>query len=70
VDTCAHPGAARVCDERLGGGAPTIPSDKDDYAPGSTVTLTGSHWQAGEPVHININHRWKRLEPAQEYGGR
>jgi hypothetical protein len=35
--------------------SPTIQSDKDDYAPGSTVTLTGSGWQPGESVHINVN---------------
>src|SRR5918999_4278496 len=35
--------------------APTIQSDKADYAPGETVTLTGSNWQPGEPVHINVN---------------
>ena len=35
--------------------APTITSDKADYAPGSTVTLTGSGWQPGESVHINVN---------------
>jgi Chitobiase/beta-hexosaminidase C-terminal domain/Glucodextranase, domain B len=34
---------------------PTIQSDKDDYAPGSTVTLTGSGWQADQTVHINVN---------------
>jgi VCBS repeat-containing protein len=35
--------------------AQTIQSDKDDYAPGKTVTLTGSNWQPGESVHINVN---------------
>jgi hypothetical protein len=35
--------------------APTIQSDKADYAPGELVTLTGSGWQAGESVHINVN---------------
>src|SRR5918993_602293 len=35
--------------------APTIQSDKADYAPGATVTLTGSGWQPGESVHINVN---------------
>src|SRR5215218_3979758 len=34
---------------------PTIQSDKADYAPGDTVTLTGSNWQPGESVHINVN---------------
>src|SRR5918999_3758774 len=35
--------------------APTIQSDKADYAPGETVTLTGSNWQPGETVNINVN---------------
>ena len=35
--------------------APTISSDKGDYAPGETVTLNGSNWQPGELVHINVN---------------
>ena len=34
---------------------PTISSDKSDYAPGSTVTLTGSNWGAGESVHIAVD---------------
>src|SRR5215217_6997491 len=36
-------------------GAPTIQSDQADYPPGATVTLTGSNWQPGESVHINVN---------------
>src|SRR3954451_8869388 len=35
--------------------APTIQSDKADYAPGELVTLTGGGWQPGESVHINVN---------------
>ncbi len=35
--------------------APTIQSDKADYAPGELVTLTGGNWQPGESVHINVN---------------
>ena len=34
---------------------PTIQSDQADYPPGATVTLTGSNWQPGESVHINVN---------------
>src|SRR3989337_1437945 len=34
---------------------PTIASDKDDYAPGEIVTLTGTGWQGGEAVHIRVN---------------
>ena len=35
--------------------APTIQSDKADYAPGELVTLTGSNWKAGESVNIKVN---------------
>src|SRR5262245_7153009 len=35
--------------------APTVQSDKPDYAPGEQVTLTGSNWSAGESVHIVVN---------------
>ena len=34
---------------------PTIASDKNDYAPGETVTLTGDHWVPAEVVHIVVN---------------
>lgn len=34
---------------------PSISSDKDDYAPGETVTLVGSNWQPGESVRIVVN---------------
>src|SRR5512140_2291527 len=33
----------------------TITSDKLDYAPGATVTLTGAGWANGEAVHIFVN---------------
>jgi hypothetical protein len=36
-------------------GPPTIASDKDDYAPGELVRLSGTNWQAGEHVHLNVN---------------
>jgi len=32
-----------------------IASDQADYAPGSTVTLTGTNWAAGEAVHLFVN---------------
>jgi hypothetical protein len=35
--------------------APSIVSDLADYPPGSTVTLTGSGWGAGESVHLFVN---------------
>jgi hypothetical protein len=34
---------------------PTIVSDQNDYAPGSTVTLTGAGWLANESVHLFVN---------------
>src|SRR5438132_12517906 len=41
---------------------PWIQSDQADYAPGSTVTLTGGNWQPGESVHIFVDdtngHTW------------
>src|SRR3954452_12654528 len=41
---------------------PWIQSDQADYAPGSTVTLTGDNWQPGESVHIFVDdtngHTW------------
>ena len=44
--------------------SPTISSDKDDYAPGELVTLTGGNWQPGESVRIVVNDTygatWKR----------
>ncbi|MFY9580020.1 MAG: hypothetical protein WAQ33_11910, partial [Gaiellaceae bacterium] len=35
--------------------SPTISSDQADYAPGSTVTLTGAGWGPGEAVQIVVN---------------
>jgi hypothetical protein len=35
--------------------AQTIQSEEADHAPGKTITITGSHWQPGESVHINVN---------------
>ncbi len=39
----------------LASGTPTIASDLPDYAPGSTVTLTGTSWNPGETVKIFVN---------------
>jgi uncharacterized protein YfaS (alpha-2-macroglobulin family) len=33
---------------------PTVSTDKPDYAPGETVVITGSGWQAGEIVSLTI----------------
>src|SRR5215210_5690251 len=44
--------------------AQTIQSEEADDAPGRTVTLTGSNWQPGESVHINLRddqgNTWSR----------
>jgi YDG domain/Bacterial Ig-like domain (group 3) len=44
--------------------APTIASDKADYAPGELVTLTGANWAASETVTIDVNDdagkTWRR----------
>jgi YDG domain len=44
--------------------APTVWSDKADYAPGERVTLNGAHWTPGETVHIRVNddtgNSWER----------
>src|SRR5436190_1793940 len=45
---------------------PTIASDKADYAPGSTVHLTGGGWQPGEAVRIftndTIGNTWNQTD--------
>jgi hypothetical protein len=51
----AVPGAAGLAQDTGTPAAPTIQSDKADYAPGELVTLTGSGWQAGESVNIVVN---------------
>jgi len=33
----------------------TIQSEEADYAPGKTITITGSNWRPGESVHLNVN---------------
>src|SRR5258706_1892879 len=37
-------------------GTATLSSDQTDYAPGSTATLTGSGFQAGETVTLQVLH--------------
>lgn len=32
----------------------TVDTDKDDYAPGETVIITGAGWAAGESIHLNL----------------
>ena len=38
-----------------GADQPSIASDHPDYAPGATVSLSGSGWQADETVHIVVD---------------
>ncbi len=44
--------------------APSVTSDKADYAPGELVTLTGAGWEAGESVHLTVDDElgrtWQR----------
>ncbi|HWF51466.1 MAG TPA: hypothetical protein VG294_12575, partial [Solirubrobacteraceae bacterium] len=44
----------------------TISSDKADYAPGDHVVLTGTGWQPGESVSVNVddneNQTWYRTD--------
>src|SRR5215217_957194 len=47
--------AALAQDTSTSTAAPTIQSDKADYAPGELVTLTGSGWQPGESVNVFVN---------------
>jgi YDG domain len=47
--------AALAQDTGTSTAAPTIQSDKADYAPGELVTLTGSGWQPGESVNVFVN---------------
>jgi hypothetical protein len=35
-------------------GFATVKTDKDDYAPGTMVTITGSGWRPGEPVTLSL----------------
>src|SRR5215208_5185413 len=51
----AVPVAAALAQDTSTPAAPTIQSDKADYAPGELVTLTGSGWQPGESVNIVVN---------------
>ncbi len=41
-------------------GFATIQTDKSDYAPGETVTITGSGWQPGEKVTLILQEETKK----------
>jgi hypothetical protein len=45
-------------------GFTTIKTDKDDYAPGTTVTITGSGWQPGEWVALMLKE-WPEFDEHQ-----
>ena len=36
-------------------GTAVVRTDRDDYAPGDTVTITGTGWQAGETITITLH---------------
>src|SRR5436309_2371742 len=38
-----------------GAGQPSVASDQSAYAPGATVSLSGSGWAAGESVHVLVD---------------
>src|SRR5206468_11320523 len=41
---------------------PTITTDRDDYAPGETVVITGSGWMPGETVSMLLfEEPWGQL---------
>ena len=46
-------GAASASSDYLG--FATVKTDKDDYAPGQFVTITGSGWQPGETVNLTLH---------------
>src|SRR5215211_7831991 len=48
-------GGALSTGAAAGVGAPSIASDRPDYAPGDTVILRGDGWGIGEVVHITVN---------------
>ena len=43
-------------------GFATLRTDKPDYSPGDTVTMTGSGWQSGETVTLHL-HELQTSEP-------
>ena len=67
----------------VGGGGPntaeyfgyaTVKTDKDDYAPYETVTISGSGWQPGEKVRLRVSedadthYDWELEAIADEFG--
>jgi hypothetical protein len=48
-------GGVAASAQPLDGSEPTITSDRSDYAPGSSVTLTGANWLSSGSVHIVVN---------------
>src|SRR5437763_514500 len=60
--------AEAVCAAFEGGSttSPWVASDQADYAPASTVTLTGGNWAPGETVHLFVDdtngHTWNHSD--------
>src|SRR5262249_41534510 len=55
VNPTAAPNITHLAPRRLlAQAAPTVATDKSDYAPGSTVTVTGSGWAPGETVVLTF----------------
>src|SRR5262249_28334349 len=55
-------GVAFLATLALPASAATVATDKADYAPGETVVITGSGWEAGETV-VLILHEEPELDP-------
>lgn len=45
------------------GTGPTVTTDKEDYAPGETVTISGSGWWAGETVELRLDEEPATHDP-------
>src|SRR5215831_14298302 len=55
VNPTAAPNITHLAPRRLlAQAAPTVATDKSDYPPGSTVTVTGSGWAPGETVVLTF----------------
>jgi len=57
VATLAFPAVAgaMVDTDVTAAASPTVWTDKADYNPGATVTLSGAGWAPGEAVHVVVN---------------
>jgi hypothetical protein len=66
VAVSAFTGSAGAMTQVAASASPWIASDKADYAPGSTVHLTGGNWKPGEDVSIltndTIGNTWSQTD--------